>query len=417
MRPGLRFPTVFFKGSTVSPELRLGNEAVVALIIHGCFQFGASMSGLFLNLYLWRLTQDLMVNGIYNIIVFLVTPAAFAIGGWISRKRDRMATYRLGILMIAIFYLFVIIAQEKVAVYYIVFAIFYGLAAGFYWTGYLVLQYDVSTDTNRIRFLAINMIVFNSAGLIGPALAGYVIQNSEGLQGYYLIFTIALIMFMLAAGISLRIKSVASHHKLYYLRMMGILMRKNRQWFMGLIAFLVLGLFQGVMLFLPNILLFRTVGREDMVGYMGVLFAALTVGMGYVISRKARREQVRQYILISSTGIVIGACFLLIEVKLWTVLVFMILFSIFNPLAINTLTSYYYRLMSTLPLRGQLREESVVMREVFLNTGRVLSIMIFLILAKDLESYWLPVVLLVSALLQFALLGLMKERAVEECEG
>lgn len=398
------------KGTPLPPERRLGKDAVTALIIHCCFQFGASMSGLFLNLYLWRLTQDLAVNGVYNIIVFLLTPPAFALGGWIAKRRDRMVTYRLGIFMIAIFYFMVVIAQEQVAQYYIWFAIFNGFAAGLYWTGYLVIQYDVSTEANRIRFLAINMVVFNSAGLAGPALAGYIIQRSEGLKGYIFIFMLAFIMFLIAALISFRIPKVESHHKAYYLRFMGLVMHKNRRWLKALYSFFVLGLFQGIMLFLPNIMLFQTVGREDWVGYLGVFFSSLTVATGYVISRKAQKENVRKYVFMSTTGVAIGSALLLIQVEFWSVALFMILFSICNPLAVNTLTSYYYRLIGTLPLKGQLRVESVVMRELFLNAGRVLSITLLILLARDLQSAWMAVVLFTMAALQYLLVFLIKEK-------
>lgn len=402
------------KGAALPPEQRLGKDAVTALWIHCCFQFGASMSGLFLNLYLWRLTQDLVVNGVYNIVVFILTPFVFAAGGWIAKRKDRMVTYRLGIVMIAIFYLMVVIAQEQVAQYYIWFAIFNGIASGFYWTGYLVIQYDVSTEANRIRFLAVNMIVFNTAGLAGPALAGSIIQRSTGLEGYIFIFTIAFIMFLIAALVSFRIPMIASHHKAYYLKFMGIVMHKNRRWLKALFSFLVLGLFQGIMLFLPNIMLFQTVGREDWVGYLGVFFSSLTVATGYVISRKAQKEHVRKYVLLSTTGVTLASSLLLIKVEFWSVAVFMIFFSICNPLAVNTLTSYYYRLMGTLPLKGQLRVESVVMRELFLNVGRVLSITLLIILAQDLKSVWLPIVLFGMAALQYISVFLIQEQQNSE---
>ncbi|MFC4779110.1 MFS transporter [Paenibacillus sp. GCM10023252] len=414
MMPRVRFA---WKGwgtaGAIPPERRLGREAVISLVIHGCFQCGASMSGLFLNLYLWRLTQDLAVNGIYNIVLYLITPAAFAVGGWITKHKDRMVTYRLGIVMIALFYLAVVLAQERVAEFYIWFAIFHGISAGMYWTGYLVLMYDVSTELNRLRFLAINMVVFNSAGLAGPALAGVIIQMSEGLRGYTWTFMIAFVMFAVAAVISFRIPLMRSHHKAYHLGLMGLVMRRNHRWVKSLVAFLVLGLFQGIMLFLPNILLLQTVGREDWVGYFGVLFSALTVATGYVISRAAKKENVRLYVLCSTTGVVVGSAFLLVDVRLWTVLVFMILFSVCNPLAVNTLTSYYYRLIGTLPLKGQLRVESVVMRELFLNTGRAVSIASLIVFAKDLQSVWLPVVLVTAAALQYALAGLIREEPGE----
>jgi len=370
------------------------------------------MAGLFLNLYLWRLTEDLTVNGIYTIISFFMTPIGFAVGGWIAKRKDRLVTYRLGIFMTAIFYLLVIIAQENVASYYPLFALAGGFAAGLYWIGYLVLMYDVSTDTNRIRYLGLNMVFFNAAGLLGPVLAGTIIGRSDNLQGYIITFTLAFIMFVIAAVVSLRVGTTTVRHKSYYLKLMPLLMRKNKVWFKALFAFFVFGLFQGIMLFLPNILLYQTVGREDLVGYLGVCFSSVIMVTGYVMSRRANDEGARQYIIVSSSAVVIGSLFLLYDVRLWTVVIFMVLFSISNPLAINTINSYYYRLIGTLPLKGQLRYEAVVMRETFMNTGRILSVTLLLIFSKDLQSIWLPIVLLCAALTQYSIYYLLAKPSI-----
>ncbi|UUZ80781.1 MFS transporter [Paenibacillus sp. P26] len=256
---------------SIPVERRLSKEAGAALFIHFCFQFGASMSGVFLTLYLWRLTHSLWINGLYNAVNYAVAPLAFALGGYIIKKKDRMVTYRIGIGLIALFYLAVVLAGERVVDYYVLFAVFNGISSAFYWAGYLTLMYDVSTEQNRIRFLAVNMIFFTLAGLIGPALAGLIIRMNDGLKGYTIVFGIAFFMFLLAALGSLRIKGKTSHHKTYYLKYVGIVMKKNRDWLKALFGFTTMGLFQGIMLFLPNILLFQLVGREDLVGYLGVL--------------------------------------------------------------------------------------------------------------------------------------------------
>jgi YQGE family putative transporter len=164
-------------------------------------------------------------------------------------------------------------------------------------------------------------------------------------------------------------------------------------------------------------MLFQAVGREDWVGYLGVFFSSLTVATGYVISRKAQKENVRQYVFFSTTGVVAGSGLLLTGVELWSVVLFMILFSICNPLAINTLTSYYYRLIGSLPLKGQLRIESVVMRELFLNVGRVLSIGLLVLFASDLESGMMPIVLFVMAVLQYLLVMLIREKSENMKDG
>jgi YQGE family putative transporter len=404
----LQWPS--YKRSKVASDQQLTREAGVALFIHGCFQFGASMSGLFLNLYLWRLTEDLVINGIFNIIVYGMTPIAFAIGGWIAKKKDRMVTYRLGIAMITVFFLVVIFAQERVVAYYPLFAVFNGMALGLYWTGYLVLMYDVTESRNRSRYLGINMIVFNSAGLAGPALSGFLISLFEGLRGYLFTFAAASFLFGLASFFSLKIPRIESHHRTYYLKFAGLMMRKNRLWLMSLFGFLVLGLFQGMMLFLPNILMFQTVGREDQVGYLSVFFALLTIATGFFISRRKQQLNIRRDLFVASLLIILGATVLLLDIRLWTVILFMSVYSLMAPLIINTLTSYYYRIMDGLPLRGLFRIESVVVREFFLNTGRVMSILMQVLFASNLNSPALPVVLILMALTQLGIVLLVRDR-------
>lgn len=404
-----------FTNQAIPTDLKLSKDAIVSLIIHACFQFGASMSGLFLNLYLWRLTGDFTINAVYNMINFAITPIAFAVGGLIAKKMDRMVLYRLGIMLHAIFYLLVVLAGTAVPQYYILFAVIGGIASGFYWTGYIVLQYDVSNERNRLRYLAFNMIAFNSAGLVGPALAGFIIQRMNALTGYIIIFMLAFIMFVVAAIISMRIKAIENHHRTYYLKYVGLLMKKNRQWLGGLFSFFFLGLFQGIMLFLPNILLFRALNREDLVGFFGVLFAAIVVGTGFVISRKAREEHARKYIFYSISCVVGASCMLLFGVELWSVIVFMVVYSIGNPLLLNSLTSQYFRSISQLPLKGQLRVEAVVVRELFLNVGRVIAIAVLIIFASDLESIWLPIIMVTMASAQFFIMFCLpkKRKGVE----
>lgn len=400
--------------TAVPEEKRLSAEAVASLFIHFCFQFGASMSGVFLTLYLWRLTHSLEINGAYYAINYAAAPLAFALGGWMIKRKDRMVTYRMGIAMIALFYLSVVFSGELVAQYYVLFAVLNGIASSFYWVGYLTLMYDVTTDRNRIRFLAINMITFTLGGLIGPALAGFLIRQFEGLQGYTIVFGISFLMFLLAALGSFKIPMKASHHKAYYLKYVGLLMRKNRDWTYSLIAFLVMGLFQGLMLFLPNILLFQIVGREDLVGYLGVLYASLGIGTGMFISRYGTESKARAFMFISTIGFVIGTAFILWKLTLGTVIAFMIIYSICAPLQGNTITSYYYRLIGVLPLKGQLRVESVVMRETFLNGGRVVSIGLLIWLTSAAGSEVLPWVLAATAAVQIGLVWLLSRRADEE---
>ena len=403
-------------GGAVDPSRRLSGEAVLTIGINSLFQFGASMAGLFLNLYLWRLTEDLVVNGTYNIIVFLLTPVGFLAGAWLAKKTDRLVSYRAGIMLTALFYLLVILAGTAVVRHYIWFAIFSGFASGMYWTASLVLMYEVSTAANRIRFLGLNATFFNLAGLAGPAVAGTIIGIMEGLTGYLVTFSLSLVLFVAAAVISLRIRPAETRHKAFYMNLVPLAIRRRPAWLKSLLAFFLWGLFQGITLFLPNIMLYRTVGREDWVGYLTIFFSGLVILSSVTISRFGREHLGRLYVLLSSVGVAAGAAFLFIDFKFWTVAVFMVMFSLGNPLMQNTLSNGYYRQIALLPLKGQLRNEAVVLRETFLNAGRVLSIVALLVFADNLESAMLPAVLFAAALTQTLIFFLVENPARQPAE-
>jgi MFS transporter, YQGE family, putative transporter len=63
MRIGLPLPRFqrIFKTSGFS------REAVISLAIHACFQFGGSISFVFMSIYLWRLSQDISIIVLYNL--------------------------------------------------------------------------------------------------------------------------------------------------------------------------------------------------------------------------------------------------------------------------------------------------------------------------------------------------------------
>ncbi len=80
-------------------------------------------------------------------------------------------------------------------------------------------------------------------------------------------------------------------------------MKKERDWLKALFGFLGMGLLQGTMLFLPNILLFKVMPREDIVGYLGVLYSSLSIVMGIFISKYANASKARLYLAISTLGL------------------------------------------------------------------------------------------------------------------
>ncbi len=395
--------------SPVPPEKRLSQEAINILLIHFIFTVGLSMAGVFLNLYLWRLSENLMVNAYYHLIFFAVSWVSFGISGWFVKKRDRIMIYRLGIALVSLFYLSVIVVRENLVQYYTLFAVLQAFVMAFYWIGYLTLMYDVSNEHNRMRFLALNLTIFTLGTLSGPLIAGNIIHYQEGLRGYTIVFSIATLMFMIATRLSFKIPSLQLPPKPMYIRQTITLILKNRIWQKSLLSFTVIGTFQGLMIFLPNILLYRFVPREDLIGYLGMMYSSMTIIMSMINSRIAQPEKSKLYITIAACLTITGSVILWFNMSLWSVIIFMSLYSLSVPLQWNSLTTNYFAIISNLPLRGNMRVESMVVREGALNTGRFFAVLLLIVCINDLSSQQLPLILIGISLIQFVNVFIFKQ--------
>jgi YQGE family putative transporter len=388
---------------------RLPREALLSLAIHGCFQIGFAMSMIFLNLYLWRLTESLLVIALYNGIQFFVLALVFLCAGWWAKKKNCIVIYRLGILFNTLFYLFVFLAKQNVADYYYLFAVLSAFGIGFYFAGYFTIVYDVTNHENRLRYMGLQSVIGNLSQMLGPVLAGVVISQFEELTGYAIVFCVVYLLFTAAFIGSFSIRVNTTHHKAYYIKLTNLIMSRYPKWKGALYGYYYVGLLEGTLIFLPPILLYSVFGREDVVGYVNFFLFSVSMLTSFMMSRYARNNRIIRYLVMTSSFFCVGASALIPGISIYSVIAFMMLVSIAKPLHRNFLQAYFFRTVDQLPLKGHLKVESIVLMEVFLNMGRVTSAFAIALLAGKLQGEILVIILILSSILQFVIIGLLRK--------
>ncbi|WP_208592196.1 MFS transporter [Gracilibacillus suaedae] len=387
----------------LNKEKRLSSHAVNILINHAIFQFGGSLSIIFVNLYLWRLTNSLWVNGLYNLIAIVSQAATTFFIGKMSKKKGRTTIYRYGILMTAIFYLLIVIVQEEIVDYFYLFALLRGVAQGLYWVAYFTIVHEVSSDQNRHRYLGWNQIVMGSANLIAPALAGFIIGLFTGLSGYLMVFSIAFLMFLAATIGSFRIKKESIRHRNYYMKYLGQILERRKAFRNALAGWFIIGFPQGILMYIPPILIYSIFEDEGVVGYLNAGFLAVSILASYVISRFADIEQTKKYLWVAAIGFFVSGSFLAWEIAMWSVILFMVTQNMFKPLQANAYAAYYFQWIDRIPLGSEFRVESVVLRETIINVGRGLGIIVFMLFSNEIDTNTVAYVIMVAMAIQFIL--------------
>ncbi|MDR4887189.1 MFS transporter [Fredinandcohnia sp. QZ13] len=385
----------------IEKEKRLNQQAVISLVNHAIYQFGNSMSLIFLNIYLWRLTNSLFINAVFNLVALLAQAiTTFSIGKFAKRK-GKLLAYRLGIFITALFYLFILLAQEEIVTFYIGFAIMKGISQALYWLGYFTIVHEVSTDQNRLRVLGLNTIVMNGTNLSGPAIAGFIIGLYSGFQGYMIVFGAAFVMFAIAAIGSMKLKKEENHHTSYYMKYLPLILKREPVFKKSMVGWFILGFPHGILSFIPSILLYEIFLKEQTVANLNILFLSLSIISSYFISRFAQSEGTVKYLLLSAAGFTLSCVFLLADLSALTVILFMSIYSIFKPLQGNAYEAFYYNMIGQLPLKSNFRTEAVVLRETIINLGRGFGIIIFLTFVNGIEAESIPFVLFAIAVVQW----------------
>jgi MFS transporter, YQGE family, putative transporter len=378
----------------------LSRSQKLLLGIHACFGLATTMSGLFLNLYLWRLSNDLTVNASFILVTFFFGTVSFTVGALLSKKTDRIFSFQIGIGLTSLFYLLVILLQEKTAAYPMLIGILNGTATGFYWLGYLVLIYDLVDNQSRSQFMGKQMAVFGVVNTFGPAFAGLIISKFD-FTGYNVVFTLSLLLFFTGLILSFWLPKDSSPKKPLYLRLLWRFNRRQpslkQMWF----GWLIWGICEGILAFFPTVILFMSVKNEFLVGISSILFGTVAV-LSSLWHSKYNHKEKEPYTLLVVWLMYFFACVpMILNMNIWTVFIFLIVNEISKALLGVTYFSFMFRSIKDLPKQG-LRTESMVMREIMLNIGRLLSIITFILLylfVRDLIYYYFLFAIFIQGLL------------------
>ncbi|MBD8068674.1 MFS transporter [Bacillus sp. PS06] len=348
------------------------------LWIHGAYGLASTMAGLFLNLYLWRISNDMNVNAIYMIGTFLFGPLAFWVGGKIAKKFDRLFSYQLGIALTAFFYILVVLLQETVATIPFWIGVLSGFSTGMYWLGFFVILYDIVETKDRSAFMGKQMAVLGTVTTTGPAFAGFVITRFDSLIGYTVIFTLATILFI--TGFILSFKLPRDHYAKRNLRI-PLIFRFNRRFFtMKKMwpGWIIWGGCEGLIFFLPMLLIYQELNSEFLVGLTTILLGVIAIVSSLWHSKHNPFEKQHQTVLYTWILYVIAAAPLLFNVNLFSVFVFIIANEICKALLSVSYFGYFLKVVEVLPKRSGLRTEMLVYREWLVNLGRTISVLCFI---------------------------------------
>ncbi|OAK74687.1 MFS transporter [Lederbergia galactosidilytica] len=356
-------------------------DLVLLLVVGGLYSLSIALSNTFVNVYLWKQSGSYMDLAIYNLSVVVMQPITFILAGRLAKKIDRVIVLRIGVIFLALFFIAVLLFGEKSDDYLVVLGGLLGIGYGFYWLAFNVLTFEITEPETRDFFNGFMGALSSSGGIIGPITAGFIITRFTSNIGYTIIFAISLALFSAAVVTSFFLKRRPSSGRYLFVKVFQE--RKiNHNWKLVTNAHLLQGIREGTFVFIISVYLFVATNNELALGTYGMIHAG-TAFIMYSVATKLIKKDKRKKVMILGGVILYVAIFLIFIDPTYTrLLIYGVIIGIAYPLMLVPYSSITYDVIGKSRNAAELRIEYVVVKELFLNSGRVISILLFIIAIK-----------------------------------
>lgn len=358
-------------------DIELTRDLTLLLLIGGLYSLSVALSNTFVNIYLWKQSGDFKDLALYNLAVVVLQPLTFILAGRWAKKVDRVIVLRIGVIFLAIFYLSVLLIGSHASEYILLLGGLLGIGYGFYWLAFNVLTFEITEPETRDFFNGFLGILSSVGGMIGPIVAGSIISKLEKSAGYSIIFSTSLGLFSIAVFLSFFLKRRPAHGSYWFIRILRE-RRNNYNWRQITRAHFVQGVREGTFVFIISVFVFITTGSEMAIGTFGLINSGIAF-IGYFLASRWIKKHYRKKAILFGGVLLYLAIFLLVFNLTYTkLLIYAAIIAVAYPILLVPYLSMTYDVIGRGWKAAEMRIEYIVVREIFLNVGRVVSILIFL---------------------------------------
>ncbi|MDQ0975836.1 YQGE family putative transporter [Neobacillus niacini] len=358
-------------------DVELTKDLSLLLIIGGLYSLSVSLSNTFVNIYLWKQTGEYSDLALYNLSIVILQPLTFILAGRWAKKIDRVKVLRIGVSFLAIFYLMVLITGKNASTYLLLLGSLLGVGYGFYWLAYNVLTFEITEPETRDFFNGFLGILSSTGGMIGPIAAGIIITRFEKFTGYSIVFGISLSLFALAVFLSFSLKPRPANGKYDFRRILAE-RKKNENWRLITNANFFQGLREGTFLFIISVLVYISTGSELALGTFGLINSGISFIAYYAASRLIKKNRRKKAILIGGIILYIAVLIIVWDVNYVKLLIYAAMIAVAYPILLVPYMSTTYDVIGSAWKAAEMRIEYIVVREIYINLGRIVSILSFL---------------------------------------
>src|SRR5690606_41268024 len=83
--------------------IEVTNSLKLLILIGGLYSLSIALSNSYVNVFLWKQSNQMLDIALYNLAIAFIQPFAFIVAGKVAKKIDRIVVLRLGVVILTLF--------------------------------------------------------------------------------------------------------------------------------------------------------------------------------------------------------------------------------------------------------------------------------------------------------------------------
>jgi len=154
---------------------------------------------IFLNIFIWKQTNDIQVIAMFNIIYLITHTFFFTVFAPLAKKWYRNISHVFSLIWFAVVYLWIMFLWESAIHHLVIIPFLIGFFNSIYWINYHNTQFDLTTYENRGNFEWIRKAMRTTASIFIPIFIGFLITSNYMWYGYEIAFAFWALLFFIGA--------------------------------------------------------------------------------------------------------------------------------------------------------------------------------------------------------------------------
>jgi len=360
-------------------------DAKTLLKIVILFAAGGSFASGFLNIFLLQATGSIVLIVGQNVLFAATLLVAFLIGTRMLTKYNVTTIMRMGIVFTLIYYLMILLLQPWIGVLLVPLGIIHGIGSGLYWCALNILLARVVDDDSRGKFFGIQQIFGNSFGIFVPTISGFIIVAFADFIGYYILFSVAVVLLLIAILLSLKISGFKSEKQLEALPVLAV--KGNKYWTATKLYSMSFGFSSHIYMQTFALFAFAILGSELRLGNFNSVTAIISVLSAMWVTRRINTKNQRQVHLIGSIVYFIILFGLGIFANIPALIIVFIGIGVVQSWGSNISQSVKFQLANKSEAESHhTKEEFLIATEFPIAFGRVIGLLTTLVIAALLPE-------------------------------